>query len=240
MDIALIGLLTFLASIAGTLSSFGASTIMVAVLLMFYPLTQVLLLVAIIHWFDDLWKMILFRKGMRWLLIIGFAVPGVAASYAGARTTITIPEKAVFTFLGLVLIVYASYLIFHPLFRLPQNLLTAAAGGTLSGFMAGIMGMGGAARGAFLTIYDLPKEVYIATSGAIAILIDSARIATYHTEGVRLTVLSGKGLGIYIPLSFAGAAAAKYLAGRIPQKHYRTFIAAVLITVGVKFLLFGG
>lgn len=239
MDIALIGLLTFLASIAGTLSSFGASTIMVAILIIFYPLPQVLFLVAIIHWFHDLWKMILFRKGMRWFLIIGFGGTGIVASYAGARMTLSFPENAVFTFLGLTLIIYSIYLIFHPFFRLPQNLLTAAAGGTVSGFMAGILGMGGAARGAFLAIFDLPKEVYIATSGAIAILIDSTRIVTYYTEGVRLTVLSGEGLAVYLPLSFLGGATAKYLAGMIPQKHYRSFIAAVLFTVGIKFLFFG-
>ena len=238
LEIALIGLLTFLASIVGTLSSFGASTIMVAVLSLFYPLPQVLLLVGVIHWFDDLWKMVLFRKGMRWRLILGFGIPGVAASYAGARMTIVLPEQAIFTVFGLVLILYSIYLFFNPVFRLPQNLQTAAAGGTASGFMAGILGVGGAARGAFLTVFDLPKTIYIATSGAIAILIDSARLVTYYAEGIRLTTLSAAGFAVYIPVSFAGAATAKCFVGLIPQRHYRSLIAVVLIIVGIKFLFF--
>jgi len=44
MDILLITLLTFIAALLGTVTGFGISTIMLPVLLLFIPLTQVLLL----------------------------------------------------------------------------------------------------------------------------------------------------------------------------------------------------
>ena len=51
---------------------------------------------------------------------------------------------------------------------MPQTNATALTGGALYGMSAGIFfGVGGAVRGAFLVTYDLPKEVYIFTAGAI-------------------------------------------------------------------------
>jgi hypothetical protein len=56
MDIALIALVTLIASAVGTLTGFGSSTIMVPARVLFDPLPQTLLLVGIVHWFGDIWK----------------------------------------------------------------------------------------------------------------------------------------------------------------------------------------
>ena len=239
MDILLIGLLTFFAATVGTLSGFGTSTIMVPVLSLFFPLPQTLFLVGVIHLFDDIWKMALFREGIRWPLILGFGIPGIAASYIGARTAVSLPESSMLRVLGLFLVAYTIYLMVNPVFRLPQSLVTAAGGGALSGFMAGIFGVGGAVRSAFLTVFDLPKAVYIATTGAIAFAIDSTRLVTYYSGGTRLEAFLTLGFALFIPASLAGAAAAKRISGHIPQEWYRAFIALLLFIVGVKFLIFG-
>ena len=65
MDILLIALLTLLASAVGTVTGFDTSTIMVPVLVSFLPLPQTPLLVGVVHWFGDIWKMLLFRQGVR-------------------------------------------------------------------------------------------------------------------------------------------------------------------------------
>lgn len=63
MEIILIALLTLVASTIGTMTGFGTSTIMIPVLVMFFPPIEVIFLVAIIHWLGDIWKVALFRKG---------------------------------------------------------------------------------------------------------------------------------------------------------------------------------
>jgi uncharacterized protein len=75
MDIVLIALLTLLASAVGTVTGFSTSTIMVPVLVSFIPLPQTLLLVGIVHWSGDIWKMLLFRQGVRWRLVLLFGIP---------------------------------------------------------------------------------------------------------------------------------------------------------------------
>jgi uncharacterized membrane protein YfcA len=103
--------------------------------------------------------------------------------------------------------------------------------------LAGLFGMGGAVRGLFLTSFDLPKAVYIATAGAIALTIDTTRLTTYFAKGARLPNLLLWGLLLFIPASFLGAKIAQRIVGKIRQKHFRQVVAVFLFLVGIKLLL---
>lgn len=186
MDIGLIALLTFVGSAVGTLTGFGTSTIMVPVLVMFYPLPQVLLLVGIVHWFGDIWKMLLFRSGVRWRLLLLFGVPGVVATVLGGLVVFQAPQELLSRVLGAFLLAYVGFILIKRRFKVPQTTTTALTGGALYGLSAGVFGVGGAVRGAFLAAYDLPKDVYIFTAGAIGLAIDTGRLATCWWQGAQL------------------------------------------------------
>jgi hypothetical protein len=238
MEIVLIVLVVVIASSVGTLTGFGTSTIMVPIMLSFYPVTQTLLFVGIIHWFGNLWKLILFRKGFQWKLILSFGIPGIAATYLGASLVFDIPTAVLSRILGSFLIIYVIYLFAKSSFKIKQSLLAGACGGALSGFFAGLFGIGGAVRGLFLTSFDLPKAVYIATAGAIALTIDTTRLTTYIKNGARLPHLLLWGLLIFIPASFLGAKIAKSAIDKIPQEHFRKVVAVFLLLMGIKLLVF--
>ena len=118
--------------------------------------------------------------------------------------------------------------------------VTALAGGAAYGFSAGIFGVGGAVRGAFLSAYDLPKSVYIFTAGAIGLAIDSGRIVTYIWQGAALDTALLWGLAIFVPVSFIGAKLAERLVDRIPQERFRSVVAMFLGLVALQLLLFPG
>lgn len=238
MEIIYIALLTILASGIGTLTGFGTSTVMVPILLFFLPLPQTLLLVGVIHWFGDIWKMIFFKKGFNWKLILTFGIAGIVASYLGANIVFSVSEKLLSQILGGFLIAYVVFIFLKPKFKIPKNTLTAVSGGSLSGFFAGIFGVGGAVRGVFLSAFNLKKAVYISTAGVIALFIDSARIATYLFNEVRLEQMFLWGFLLFIPASFMGAGLAKKIVDRIPQNKFRAVIAIFLLLVGLKFLFF--
>lgn len=238
MEIIYIALLTVLASGVGTLTGFGTSTIMVPILLFFLPLPQTLLLVGVIHWFGDIWKIVFFKKGFNWKLILTFGIAGITASYLGASIVFSVSEKLLSQILGGFLIAYVIFLFLKPTFKIPKNTVTAVSGGGLSGFFAGIFGVGGAVRGVFLSAFDLPKAVYISTAGAIALFIDSTRIATYLLNNAALELQFLWGFLLFIPASFIGAGAAKKIVDRIPQNKFRIVIAVFLLLAGIKFLLF--
>lgn len=238
MEVLSITLLTILASAIGTITGFGTSTIMVPIILLFLPLPQTLLLVGVIHWFGDIWKMLLFKKGFHWKLILLFGVPGIVASYAGANILFSISNRALSQILGGFLIVYALFILLKTAFKIPQTNITALSGGALSGFIAGIFGVGGAVRSVFLSAFDLPKAVYIATAGAIGFFIDFTRITTYITNGVKLQPNLLWGFLLFVPASLLGAKGAQKIVNHIPQKKFRGFIAVFLLVIGLKFLIF--
>ena len=237
MEIPLILGVVIIASGIGTMTGFGTSTVMVPIMLLFYPVPQTLFFVGIIHFFGNVWKMLLFRKGVRWRLILSFGIPGIAATYIGASLVFDIPAVVLSRILGSFLIIYVIYLFAKSSFNVKSSLIFGACGGALSGFLAGVFGIGGAVRGLFLTAFDLPKAVYIATAGSIALFIDATRLTTYFKNGARLPTLLLYGLPLFIPASFLGAAIARRIVDRIPQEHFRKIIAVFLLLVGIKLLL---
>ncbi len=238
MEIVLISLLTLVASTIGTLFGFGTSTLMIPILLFYLPLGETLLLVGVVHFFGDIWKIILFRQGIRWGIILTFGIPGIITSFFGAKLTFAISETLLSQLMGAFLIAYIVLLLIKPRYKLAQKPVNAIAGGALSGFFAGIFGISGAIRSVFLTAFDLPKAVYLATVGAIAFVVDITRITTYLLNGTRLSLDHTVGFILFIPISFLGAWVAKRFVDKIPQRHFRPIVASFLLVVGVKLLVF--
>jgi uncharacterized membrane protein YfcA len=142
--------------------------------------------------------------------------------------------------LGCFLVLYVIYLFAKSSFKVKPNLVLGVCGGALSGFLAGVFGIGGAVRGLFLTAFDLPKAVYISTAGAIALFIDATRLTTYFKNGARLPTLLLYGLPLFIPASFLGAAIVKCIVDKIPQQHFRKIVAIFLLLMGIKLFLLPG
>lgn len=238
MEIFYIASLTFVAAAIGTITGFGTSTIMIPVLVIFFPPVEAIFLVAIIHWFGNIWKVTLFRSGFNLRLLVLFGIVGLVTSYLGAYISLGANEEVLLRVLGAFLAGYALFVAFQSKFKIPAGNAMAIFGGGLSGFFAGMFGVGGAIRGAFLSAFDLPKAVFIATAGAIGLLVDSTRIITYFTGGATLPRELWYGLILFIPVSFLGAQIAKKVVDRIPKNKFRIVIAVFLFVVGAKLVLF--
>ncbi len=237
MDIFSIAILTLISAAIGTMTGFGTSTVMIPVLVMFMPPLEAIFLVSIVHWFGNVWKVTLFKSGFNLKLIALFGVSGFIASYAGATISLNIDNSILLRLLGVFLAIYSLSLIFKSNLKIKAGTKTALFGGTLSGLFAGMFGIGGAIRSAFLLIYDLPKAVYIATAGAIGLLVDSTRIVTYFFGGTTMAERLWWGLLIFIPVSFVGAQIAKKIVNKIPQNQFRVVVACLLLILGIKMII---
>jgi len=236
MEVFYIALLTLIAAAIGTVTGFGTSTLMIPVLVIFFPPVEAIFLVAIIHWFGNIWKVALFRSGFNMRLLVLFGVVGLVTSYLGAYISLGANEEILLRVLGVFLAGYALFVAFQSKFKIPAENAMAIFGGGLSGFFAGMFGVGGAIRSAFLSAFDLPKAVFIATAGAIGLLVDSTRIITYFTGGATLSRELWYGLILFIPISFLGAQIAKKVVDRIPQNTFRIVIAVFLLAIGIKLI----
>jgi uncharacterized protein len=238
MDLLFTSLLTFIAAFIGTVAGFGISTILLPVLILFFPLAQALLFVGILHWFNDIWKIILFKKGMKWKLILLFAISAIVTSFLGALLVFRIPTEILLKILGIFISLYAIFIFIQPHFKLKQTKKNIISGGLLSGFIAGLFGIGGEVRAAFISAFDLKKATYLATIGIIGLAIDSTRIATYFFQGARLASDQLMGLILLVPLSFLGAFLAKFAVDKIPQKYFRKIISVFIFLLVIKIIFF--
>lgn len=237
MDIFYIALLTLISGTIGTVTGFGTSTIMIPILVMFLPPVEAIFLVSIIHWFGNLWRIFLFKSGLNLKLFVLFGASGLVASALGASLTLKIDGSFLLRILGIFLAIYSISLIYKTNIKINAGTKTALLGGTLSGFFAGIFGIGGAIRSAFLLTFDLPKAVYIATAASIGLLVDSTRVITYFLGGTWMNERLWWGMLIFIPVSLAGAQIAKKIVHKIPQDKFRVVIAIFLLLIGIKLLV---
>ena len=238
MEVALIAIIIIAASFVGTVTGFGIATILLPVLLLFYPLPVSLLISGIVHIFNDIWHIALFKEGIRWKLIFEFGIPAFLASIIGARLVFSIPENVAEITLGIFFMGYIVFLLVHSNFKIKHKAWTAGFGGAISGFIIGIFGVGGEIRAAFLSAFNLPKKVYIATIGAIAFIGDIARVATYIFGGARISETLLYGMIIFIFMSFLGARIARDVMDKIPQTYFRNIILVFLFIISIKLLLF--
>ena len=236
MEVLLLALLTLFATFVGTITGFGTSSIMLPVLSLFYPLPVALLFVGIIHFFGDLWKVLLFKKKLNWRLILLFGLPGLVTSYFGASLILELPENLLKGILGILLIIFVVIVIIKHKLVLPKKDKWLVAGGAVDGFLAGIVGIGGPLRAAFLSAYDLQKAVHISTSGALGLMVDSIRLTTYVLSGVELYTFLLWGMIIYVPVSFIGAKLGQKTVKHIPQKDFHYVVGFFLLIVAVVLL----
>ena len=104
-----------------------------------------------------------------------------------------------------------------------------------SGFVAGLIGTGGAIRSACLLAFHLPNEVYIGTSAAIALVVDATRLPVYLAKQFipRSMALLVAAL---VPCAFAGSWTGQRLVRRISPAAFRRFVLLMLGLMGVKLL----
>jgi uncharacterized membrane protein YfcA len=225
--------IALLAEIIGTVVGFGSSTIALPLALLFFDFGTALVLVAFLHIFGNLSRVGFFRYGLDPRLLLRFGLPSVLATIVGALLVVRTPPEVLKGILGLFLMVYVLVswrrtLNFHP------TLGTAVTGGAVSGFFAGLIGTGGALRGAFLTAFNLPRETYIATAAAIALLVDLTRLPLYLREGFLEPRFYALIPALFV-VAILGSYVGRSLVRHIAQMYFRRVVLLALFLIGVWF-----
>lgn len=176
-------LLAFVSEILGTISGFGSSILFVPIASLFFDFKTVLGITAVFHVFSNLSKIALFREGINKNIALKLGVPAVIFVTIGAFITTFLPTQQIELVLNFILVILAVYLIINFSKPVKPTNTNLYIGGVASGFIAGIAGTGGAIRGITLTAFQLPKEIFIATSALIDLGVDTSRAIVYTSNG---------------------------------------------------------
>jgi hypothetical protein len=228
----------FFAEIIGTMAGFGSSTIFLPIALFFYDFQTALILVAIFHISGNIGRIVFFRHGFDKKMLLRFGLPSVIFTLIGALLVQYISQPVLKFILGVFLVLYVAVSLWKPGLKAKPGTRNSLIGGGLSGFFAGLIGTGGALRGAFLTSFNLDKSVYISTAAAISLAVDLTRIPVYLSSG-----FLPKEMLIFIPFLFIIAIVASFIGkkivNKIPQEIFRKFVLICIGIVSIKFIYDG-
>lgn len=233
--IALVTFLIFISSLIGFVIGFGTSTILIPALLFWYSVHTVLILVGLLHLFNDFTKIFFLLKDVPWRLATFFSFPAIVMSFVGAQLTFLINRTLFLRLLGIILLMYVLIEWFYKTVVLPRNRLMVFGGGCLYGFLQGLTGVGGALRAAILTSYHMKPAEFIAANGFIALLVDLVRVGTYISHGFPLEFAWWHYL-LFIMVVLLSAVVGKYLIYRLPVKLIQQLVLIAIFMVSLKFI----
>lgn len=231
--------LALLAEVLGTIGGFGSSVFFVPMASHFMTFKTVLGVTALYHVGSNLSKIAFFRKGLDRTLVLYLGIPAVIAVIAGGLLSNYAASALLGVLLGLVLLSLSISLWWFKEKKIQASKRNATLGGLISGFVAGLVGTGGAIRGATMVAFRLPKDKFIATSAVIDLAIDGSRSVVYLANGY----VSSSELPLLIflvAISIGGTYLGKILLGYIPQEKFERIVLVLIFLAGLYTLVRSG
>ena len=236
LQIFVIAALIFIDTTISFVCGFGMSTLLIPVLLFWYPVNAVLVLVGLLHLITNLNKSILLARSIDWPLFLWLSVPAIGMSILGAYLTTYIARELFLRILGIVLLIYAINSFSHKYIKFSRKPSFSILAGSLYGFVEGLTGIGGVVRTSLFYGYQLSPAALIATSGFFALIVDIARISTYLSSGLP-DMFSWWHYLLFVATATAGSIVGRSLIRVLPAKFIRYLIIAAIALVSLKFII---
>ncbi len=224
-------LLALVAEVLGTVGGFGSSLFFVPLAGYFLDFHSVLGITGVFHVASNLSKIILFKKGVDKKLLLTMGIPALVFVGLGALLSKYINVSVAELIMACFLIILSRTLLIKEI-TIKPTLTNAISGGILSGFLAGLIGTGGAIRGLTLTAFNLEQQAFIATSAIIDLGVDGTRSIIYafngyvHLHDLYLILL------LFI-VSFIGTWIGKILLNHVSEKIFKRIVLTLILITGI-------
>lgn len=212
-------------------SGFGLATVLTPVLIMFFPTPVAISLTAVVHFLNNIFKLILTGKNINKEVLLKFGITAMIGAVFGSFALVLIAKKSfiisyhlfnhnfkvelINLTIGMIILIFAIFEVLPEINNLSINKNLLPIGGALSGFFGGLSGHQGAFRSLFLLKCNLSKEQFVATGIIIACLVDIIRLSIYGVNFLNMEI--GKDLNLLL-LTTISAFLGSYIANKYMQK----------------------
>jgi uncharacterized membrane protein YfcA len=228
--------LALVAEVIGTIGGFGSSVFFVPIANFYFDFETVLGLTALFHIASNLSKITQFRKGLNKRLVMYLGIPAIIFVIVGGLLAKYVNKEYLELALGVFLILMSLLFLIWENLVIKDGNKEAVVGGTLSGFLAGLLGTGGAVRGLTMAAFNLEKNAFIATSAVIDFGVDVTRTIVYFLNGFILLEYM-----IYVPflvvIGWVGTWLGKRTLKHIPQERFKKLSLLLILGIGLVTLL---
>lgn len=225
-------------------SGFGLATVLTPVLILFFPAPVAISLTAIVHFLNNIFKLILTSKNVNVEVLIKFGITAMFGAVFGSFTLVAISKKSfvinyhlfnhsfhvelVNFIIGIIIFAFVLLEMFPKINELPLNKNLLPIGGALSGFFGGLSGHQGAFRSLFLIKCNLTKEQFVATGILSACFVDIVRLSIYGANFLNMEIKNDFYLLVCAVVSaFLGS----YIANKYMQKITINLIKNIIISL---------
>ena len=255
MDLIIPCIVAFAGSFLTFFSGFGLGTLLLPAFVLIVPIQEAVLLTAIVHMLNNLFKIVLVGKHVAWNISVKFTIIAIPAAILGGYCLDLVQDfdsihsytfsnevheiTYVKIIVGLLMLFFASVEFIPSWKNIQFQPKFLPIGAALSGFFGGLSGHQGALRSAFLVRSGLSKEAFIASGVFIAIAIDATRIPYYFYSFQQQHEMGSMKLWAFPTLcAFLGAFIGNKFINKVQITSVK-FIVEILLTLIATLLITG-
>ena len=232
------------------LTGFGLGTLQLPFFALFFPLDMAVAMTAVVHFLNNMFKLILLGKHAHRRTILLFGLPAIVSALIGAGLLVWMSEfrplvayslgQRVCEITAIKITIAALMVVFITVEFLPRFKDLAydpqylPLGGIISGFFGGLSGHQGAFRAAFLMRAGLGKKEFIATGIVIACCVDLTRLSVYISHFKSTGINQHPTLLVITTLAaFLGSFLGNLLLKKMTWHTVQWFVSALIVVIAV-------
>jgi uncharacterized protein len=233
-------LVVVVAVIAGAIASvagFGIGSLLTPLLALQVDLKLAVALVSIPHVVGTGLRFWMLHRHVDRRVLWNFGLMSAAGGLAGAYAGTFLGSPALTAVLGVLLVFAGTSGLTGLAARMRFHGWVAWIAGGVSGVFGGLVGNQGGIRSAALLGFDLPKQAFVATATAVALLVDGARLPVYlitqHREiSSAWPYVAAATLGTVV-----GTLIGQPVLRRMPEATFRLVVSGLILTLGMATLV---
>ncbi|HUP41145.1 MAG TPA: sulfite exporter TauE/SafE family protein [Vicinamibacterales bacterium] len=178
-----------------------------------------------------------FRRDIDWTVVRSFGLTSAAGGLTGALLNTWATSRALEIVFGCLLMLAGGSQITGYAKRWRLHGRAAWLGGALSGFFGGLVGNQGGIRTASMLGFEVDKRQFVATTTAVALLIDMARVPAYVATETMAIAQMWPTVGVATIGVVIGTLFGERMLARVPEQRFRVVVGGLLLALGVSFLI---
>ena len=222
--------------VAGTLSGIvgtGSSIMLMPVLIYEYGPKQAVPIMAIAAVMANLSRILAWYRDVDWRACAAYSAPAIPAAALGAHTLLVLPSHVVDICIGLFLIAMVPVRHWLARHELKITLWQLALGGTVIGYLTGIVVSTGPLSVPLFLSYGLTKGAFLATEAASSLGVYLSKSVTFQRFGALTPEIALQGVIGGSSLMF-GAFIAKRFVLHLKPDAFRLLMDGIMLAAGLS------
>jgi hypothetical protein len=226
-----------LAGAVASIAGFGVGSLLTPLLAWRLGTKLAVAAVALPHVVATALRFWMLRRRVDRRLLLNFGIASAIFGLLGALLHGVLASPVLSRLFGGLLILAGISGLTGLMERLKLGRPAAWAAGALSGIFGGLVGNQGSIRSAALLGFQVPRDAFVATATAIALLVDAGRLPVYLAQQGHSIALQWPLLGAGIVGVVFGTLVGTRILRRIPERIFKRIVGLVVLALGLYMLI---